>query len=102
MGVSSTESGNRVQISGNTVRGFEIGICVRGKGIDVTNNILENIAACPIATHEAEDVFISNNHIENSDCIQVQVRNSKDVRVTNNKGEIPHLLMPLKSWIRTV
>ncbi|UOO16228.1 right-handed parallel beta-helix repeat-containing protein [Bacillus velezensis] len=86
VGVSSTESGNRVQISGNTVRGFEIGICVRGKGIDVMDNILENITACPIATHEAEDVFISNNHIENSDCIQVQVRNSKDVRVTNNKG----------------
>ena len=86
VGVSSTESGNRVQISDNTIRGFAIGVCVRGKGIDVTDNIFENISSCPIATHEAEDVFISDNHIENSDCIQVQVRNSKDVRVTNNKG----------------
>lgn len=33
VGVSSTESGNRVQIEGNTVRGFEVGICARGKGV---------------------------------------------------------------------
>ncbi|RAP14848.1 right-handed parallel beta-helix repeat-containing protein [Bacillus velezensis] len=87
VGVSSTESGNRVQIEGNTVRGFEIGICARGKGVSISNNTLEGIKACPIATHQAEDVLITDNRIENSDCIQVQVRNSNDVRVVNNKGK---------------
>ncbi|MEC2196040.1 right-handed parallel beta-helix repeat-containing protein [Bacillus velezensis] len=87
VGVSSTESGNRVQIEGNTVRGFEVGICARGKGVSISNNTLEGIKACPIATHQAEDVLITDNRIENSDCIQVQVRNSNDVRVVNNKGK---------------
>ncbi|ODB64400.1 right-handed parallel beta-helix repeat-containing protein [Bacillus velezensis] len=87
VGVSSTESGNRAQIEGNTVRGFEVGICARGKGVSISNNTLEGIKACPIATHQAEDVLITDNRIENSDCIQVQVRNSNDVRVVNNKGK---------------
>ncbi|MES9778962.1 right-handed parallel beta-helix repeat-containing protein [Bacillus velezensis] len=87
VGVSSTESGNRVQIEGNTVRGFEVGVCARGKGVSISNNTLEGIKACPIATHQAEDVLITDNRIENSDCIQVQVRNSNDVRVVNNKGK---------------
>lgn len=87
VGVSSTESGNRVQIEGNTVRGFEVGVCARGKGVSISNNTLEGIKACPISTHQAEDVLITDNRIENSDCIQVQVRNSNDVRIVNNKGK---------------
>ncbi|WP_342497426.1 right-handed parallel beta-helix repeat-containing protein [Bacillus sp. FSL K6-2861] len=87
VGVSSTESGNRVQIEGNTVRGFEVGVCTRGKGVSISNNTLEGIKACPISTHQAEDVLITDNRIENSDCIQVQVRNSNDVRIVNNKGK---------------
>ncbi|KXZ22395.1 right-handed parallel beta-helix repeat-containing protein [Bacillus nakamurai] len=87
VGVSTTESGNRVQIDGNTVSGFEVGICARGKGVTISNNTLERIKACPISTHQAEDVLITDNRMENSDCIQVQVRNSNDVRVVNNKGK---------------
>ncbi|UWD95651.1 right-handed parallel beta-helix repeat-containing protein [Bacillus velezensis] len=87
VGVSSTESGNRVQIDGNTISGFEVGICVRGKGGTVSNNTFEKIKACPIATHQAEDFLITDNRIENSDCVQVQVRNSNDIKVVNTKGK---------------
>ncbi|WP_437132726.1 right-handed parallel beta-helix repeat-containing protein [Bacillus atrophaeus] len=87
IGVSSTETGNRAKITGNTVRGFKIGIMVRGRGATAKNNTIGNSSNCAIATHTAEDVFIAKNKIENSDCIQIQVRDSSDVKVNGNTGK---------------
>lgn len=87
VGVSSTETGNRIQITDNNIQGFKIGMMIRGKGVSIDNNTVKNASNCAIATHMAEDVSISNNRIQDSDCIQIQVRNSSDIKVSNNKGK---------------
>ncbi|MCY9198109.1 right-handed parallel beta-helix repeat-containing protein [Bacillus atrophaeus] len=86
IGVSSTESGNRANISGNTISGFKTGICARGKGITVADNTLENITAVGIHAYLSDDVHISDNRID-SNCIHFQVLRSKDVKIDNNKSK---------------
>ncbi|MCR9040933.1 MULTISPECIES: right-handed parallel beta-helix repeat-containing protein [Bacillus] len=86
IGVSSTETGNRVNISGNTIRGFRTGICARGKGVIVTENTLEEITSVAIHAYQCEDVLITGNRIDGN-CIHFQVQLGLDVTISNNKSK---------------
>ncbi|QQO40359.1 tail spike [Bacillus phage 268TH004] len=86
LGVSSTETGNRATIKGNTIRGFNIGINAKGKGVLVESNTLENISAVAIQVYQATDALIANNRVD-SDCIHFQALLAENTLFAGNKSE---------------
>lgn len=103
IGVSSTETGNRANISGNTVIGFENGITARGKGVKVNNNTIEGCTSQGIYVYQCEDALVTNNRID-SDCVHIRVHLSTDVKISGNKtkGSTQYYAIILDNAIDTV
>ncbi|WP_368974036.1 right-handed parallel beta-helix repeat-containing protein, partial [Pseudomonas urmiensis] len=78
----TSETANRVVVTGNVIRGFQTGIAARGKTVTVSNNILEDISSIGIYPYLCDQAMVSSNIID-SDCLHIWVRESKDIKVSD-------------------
>ncbi|QFG05498.1 tail spike [Bacillus phage 031MP002] len=86
LGVSSTETGNRASIKGNTIRGFNIGINAKGKGILVSKNTIEDVESVGIQVYQATSALVIGNRID-ADCTHIKMLYAKKTTVIGNESE---------------
>lgn len=83
IGVSSSETANRVNISGNTVSGFKTGICARGSKVKIHYNEVEGATAAAIQILQCEKVEVSDNTTDGNS-VGLLIQQSKAVEASDN------------------